>query len=73
MSFVARKWNSALYSHRQQFLEMLSERNMIRIAAQVSNLVEDHTKMPKTLEQWCPPAFNLIVLYKPPYSDDQAH
>ena len=102
MPYVMSKWDSALYSHRQLFLDppeefnlgvidrwwvesqeqdhmnsdpsiMLSERSMIRIAAQVSNLVEDHNKMPKTLEQWCPLAFNLIMLYKPPYLDNQAH
>ena len=97
---MASKWDSALYSHREPFLDppeqfnlgvidrwwvesqeqshldadpsmMLSERNHIRIAAQGSNLVEDHTKILKTLEEWCLMAFNPIVLYKPPYLHDQ--
>ena len=49
----------------------MSMQNLMRIAAQQSNLVEDHSKIPKPLDQWCPPTFNPIVLYKLPYSYDQ--
>ena len=38
-----------------------------------SNLVEDHMKLLKILEEWTLLAFNPIVLYKPPYLHDQDH
>ena len=49
---------------------MLSAKNPLRIAAQ-KNLMRDESKIPKSLKQFCPEAYNPIILYKPPYSDNQ--
>ena len=49
---------------------MLLVKNPLRIAAQ-KNLMGDQSKIPKSLKKFCPVACNPIILYKPPYSDNQ--
>ena len=41
-----------------------------RVAAQ-RNLTRDPSKIPKSLKEFCPLAYNPIILYKSPYSDNQ--
>ena len=49
---------------------MLSAKNPMRVAVQ-RNLTRDRSKIPKSLMEFCPLAYNPIILYKPPYSDNQ--
>ena len=49
---------------------MLSAKNPMRAAAQ-RNLTRDLSKIPKSLKEFCPLAYNHIILYKHPYSDNQ--
>ena len=49
---------------------MLLTKNPLKIAAQ-KNLTRDQSKIPKSLKEFCPLAYNPIILYTPPYSDNQ--
>ena len=49
---------------------MLSAKNPTRVAVQ-RNLARDPSKIPKSLMEFCPLAYNPIILFKPPYSDNQ--
>ena len=49
---------------------MLSAKNPTRVAAQ-RNLMRDPSKILKSLKEFCPLAYNPIILYKPPYLDNQ--
>ena len=49
---------------------MLSAKNLMRVAAQ-RNLTRDPSKIPKSLKEFCLLAYNSIILYKPPYWDNQ--